>query len=299
MQFVDRVPRPPVVPDELLSAYLARIGVDAAPPSTSALNELHRAHQTAISHESTWIHLGDDWDIDPLAAIARFVQTGRGGYCYHLNGAFASLLRTLGYDVTMHLGAVHGPDGPTTGLGNHMVAQVANLADETNPGGRWHVDVGLGEGLLDPIPLVEGSCRQEPIGYELVRAPGDSPAEHGDWRLRIDHPHCNVEFVAFDSEPVALDAFAAHHFEQSHAATSLFVSMLLVHRRDTAGVDSLIGLVLARIESDRTQQVLDDRDDWFAALADVFSVSLSDVDASRRDALWRKTLTAHEAWANS
>lgn len=286
------------MPDELLPAYLARLGVDAAPPSTAALIALHRAHQIAISHESTWIHLGDEWGLDPLAAIARFVRTGRGGYCYHLNGAFASLLRTLGYDVTMHLGAVHGPDGPTTGLGNHMVVQVAHLADATNPGGRWHVDVGLGEGLLDPIPLIEGSCRQEPIGYELVRAPGDSPVEHGDWRLRIDHPYCNVEFVAFDSAPVSLDAFAAHHDEQSHAATSLFVSMLLAHRRDTAGVDSLIGLVLARIESDRTQQVLDDRNDWFAALADVFGVTLSDVDTARLDALWAKTLTAHEAWAN-
>jgi hypothetical protein len=65
------------------------------------------------------------------------------------------------------------------------------------------------------------------------------------------------------------------------------------------GVDSLIGLVLGRVEAGRTQQVLDDRDDWFDALADVFGVSLLDVDAERRDALWRKTLTAHEAWTTT
>ena len=260
---------------------------------------MHRAHQGALAHESTWIHLGEEWDLDLEAAVARFVGSGRGGYCYHLNGGFAALLQTLGYDVTMHLGAVHGPEGPTGGLGNHMVLRVADLADDANPGGSWYVDVGLGEGLLEPIPLVVGRYRQEPIGYELRAAPEHAPPEHGDRRLLIEHPHCNVHFVAFDSAPVTLDAFAAHHFEQSHAPTSLFVSMLLAHRRDATGVDSMIGLVLGRIEADRTQQVLDDRDDWFDALADVFGVSLLDVDSARRDTLWRRTLDAHEAWAGT
>ncbi len=286
----------PVIPDALLQAYLARIGGEVADPSVDALHTLHRAHQLALSHEDTWIHLGEEWDLDPLAAITRFTEHGRGGYCYHLNGAFGALLHTLGYDVTMHPGAVHGPDGPTAGLGNHMVLQVANLADESNPNGRWHVDVGLGEGLLEPIPLTSGTYEQAPMIYELGRAPEGSPPEHGDWRLRIDHPHCNVKFVAFDSNPVPLDAFAAHHFEQSHAATSLFVAMLLAHRRDATGIDSMIGLVLARIETDRVQQVLDDRDDWFAALADIFGVTLHDRSALQRDDLWRKTHAAHEAW---
>ena len=116
-------------------------------------------------------------------------------------------------------------------------------------------------------------------------------------RVRIDHPHCNVKFVAFDSKPVSLDAFTAHHAELSTEPTSLFVSFLLAHRRDDTGVDSMIGLVLARIEADRTQQVLDDRDDWFDALDDIFGVSLLDVDADRRDALWSKTNAAHEAWS--
>jgi N-hydroxyarylamine O-acetyltransferase len=294
---VDRASAPPSIPDALFGAYLARLGAEVAPPSVDALRELHRAHQCALAHESTWIHLGEEWDLDPLAAVARFTGSGRGGYCYHLNGGFAALLHTLGYEVTMHPGAVHGPEGPTTGLGNHMVLQVAGLPDDTNPAGRWYVDVGLGEGLLEPIPLVAGAYHQDPVGYRLDRAPEAEPPERGDWRLAIDHPYCNVHFVAFDSTPVAIDAFAGHHFEQSHADTSLFVSMLLAHRRDAGGIDSLIGLVLARVEAERTQRVLDDRDDWFAALADVFGITLVDVDTARRDALWHKTLTAHEAWA--
>ena len=34
--------------------------------------------------------------IDPTDALIRIAFQGRGGYCYHLNGAFGSLLRSLG-----------------------------------------------------------------------------------------------------------------------------------------------------------------------------------------------------------
>ncbi len=286
----------PVVPEDLLRAYLRHIDAEAVPPSVAALTELHRVHQMALSHESTWIHLGEEWDLDPLAAIARFTQSGRGGYCYHLNGSFAALLHTLGYAVTVHRGAVPGDEGPTAGLGNHMVLQVANLPNDANPNGRWHVDVGLGEGLLEPIPLMVGQYTQAPIHYELNRAPDDAPPELGDWRLRIEHPYCNVRNVWFDSSPVGFESFAPNHHELSHASTSLFVSMLLAHRRDTTGIDSLIGLVLARVETEKTQQTLEKRGDWFAALADVFGITLQDCDDTQREALWRKTLAAHETW---
>lgn len=289
----------PTFDDELLGAYLRRIGAEHEPPSIEALCRLHRAHQMSLSHESTWIHFGERWTLDPLAAVRRFVNDGRGGYCYHLNGGFASLLHTLGYDVTLHMGTVYGEDRPIEYLGNHAVVQVANLASNANPEGRWHIDVGLGEGLLEPIPLIPGTYAQAPVSYELARAAATDPAEHGDWRLRVDHPYCNVRNVAFDSSPVSLDSFAAHHQEQSTSSTSMFVAMLLAHRRDDTGIDSLIGLNLGRVESVRTQQILETSSDWFAALADVFHITLTDTTAEQRETLWRKTLTAHEAWKQS
>jgi len=45
--------------------------------------------------------------IDPLGS-ARRILGGRGGYCYHLNGAFSALLAWLGVDVSRHLAGVHG-----------------------------------------------------------------------------------------------------------------------------------------------------------------------------------------------
>ncbi len=197
------------------------------------------------------------------------------------------------------MGAVYGDDRPIGHLGNHVVVQVADLASDANPEGRWHVDVALGEGLLEPIPLLSGTYTQAPVVYELVRAALTDPTEHGDWRLRVDHPYCNVRNVAFDSTPVSIDAFADDHVEQSSSPTSMFVSLLLAHRRDESGIDSLIGLNLGRVESQRTQQILETQRDWYAALADVFRVTLTDTTAEQRNALWVKTLTAHEAWQRS
>ena len=45
--------------------------------------------------------------IDPLAS-ARRILGGRGGYCYHLNGALSALLAWLRVDVTRHLAGVYG-----------------------------------------------------------------------------------------------------------------------------------------------------------------------------------------------
>lgn len=56
--------------------------------------------------------LGENWGLDPIASAHRIALHGRGGYCSHLNGAFAELLDSLGYHVHRHVGGVHGPDGP-------------------------------------------------------------------------------------------------------------------------------------------------------------------------------------------
>ena len=49
------------------------------------------------------------------------------------------------------------------------------------PEGRWLVDLGMGDGLHEPLPLAVGAFRQGPFAYGL--RPSD--AEPGGWRF--DH----------------------------------------------------------------------------------------------------------------
>ncbi len=57
---------------ELRDAYLDRLDLEAELPSAEGLRRLHRRHD----------------------AVTRIAHHGRGGYCYHMNGAFGLLLRS-------------------------------------------------------------------------------------------------------------------------------------------------------------------------------------------------------------
>src|SRR5207248_932461 len=118
----------PGMDDALRAAYLRRLGLDREPPSADALRRLHQRHVERVPYETLWIHLGETWDIDVEAAARRIACDARGGYCFHLNGGFSALLESLGYDVSRHVGGVHGPDGPSDGaMTNHLVLTVRGL----------------------------------------------------------------------------------------------------------------------------------------------------------------------------
>ena len=85
--------------DTITAAYLNRLGVGAERPSAEALARLNRAHVERIPYETFWIHLAQGWGIDPAESKRRVATTRRGGYCYQLNGAFRTLLTSLGYGV--------------------------------------------------------------------------------------------------------------------------------------------------------------------------------------------------------
>ena len=66
----------------------------------------------------------------------------------------SELLLALGYDVSRHVGGVHGPVGPAEGdLTNHLVLTVRGLPTDAHPDGTWYVDAGLGDALHEPMPL--------------------------------------------------------------------------------------------------------------------------------------------------
>ncbi|HET8595363.1 MAG TPA: arylamine N-acetyltransferase, partial [Intrasporangium sp.] len=93
----------------------------------------------------------------------RIALHGRGGYCYHLNGAMGLLLSSLGYSVCGHVGGVHGPEGPNPGaMGNHLVLTVVLPPSDDNPGGVWYVDGGLGDALR-AVAARRGSPRPAPL----------------------------------------------------------------------------------------------------------------------------------------
>lgn len=275
-----------------INRYLARLGVaHPGPPSVEGLRALHRAHVERVPYENLEIQLGRPTSTSPLES-ARRIANGRGGYCYHLNGAFGLLLSMLGYGVRRHRGGVQGRDEPKPvgATGNHLALTVHALPTPTNPEGMWFVDVGLGDALHEPLPLRAGEYTDGPFRFALE----PSTVEFLGWRFTHDASG-SFKGLDFRADIAAESEFAAMHRYLSGDERSPFVRVATVQRRDASGVDVLRGLVHERRPGGAARELASSAE-WFGVLADVFGLTLTDVPPAERDALWRRVNAAHQVW---
>ncbi|RPF41285.1 arylamine N-acetyltransferase [Streptomyces sp. Ag109_G2-6] len=275
-----------------LTGYLRRIGVaDPGSPSVEGLYALARAHVERVPFENLDIQLGRPPGIDPALSVRR-IAAGHGGYCFHLNGAFAALLEGLGYDVTRHLGGMHADPEARDAGGDHLALTV-------RVGGREHfVDVGMGDGPLEPLPLRAGAYEQG-FAYRLepLAVTWDEGASEGDgWSLRRDGvptPRMN-----FRSAPASMAGFEPAHRWLSTAEESPFRQSFVMLRRTGRGIDRLHGrmLIHTAVDGARTVRELTGADEFYGAVEEVFGRALDDVTPEDRAALWDRVTRAHEAW---
>jgi N-hydroxyarylamine O-acetyltransferase len=273
----------------LFDAYLDRLRVTREAPSVEALFRLHRAHIERIPYDTTWIHLGERWGVNQQASVEHIALHGRGGYCFHLNGALAALLTDLGYRVEMHVGGVHRDVPIADALTNHLVLTVHDLPSDDNPSGIWYVDTGLGDALYEPMPLMPGRYRQGPREFELSATPGGV----GDWHLAHD-PTGSFVGMAFRAEPASLADFETRHVFLSTSPESSFVRTVSLQRRDASTLSILRALTLTTVTAEGTTSVVvDDRAEWYALLASTFDLDLRTADRVARDRLFDGALESH------
>jgi hypothetical protein len=272
-------------------AFLRRIGVGEydGPPRLEGLSQLHAAYVDTVPYETVQYQFGQGGPLEPEAAAKRIIARQARGYCFQLNGSFALLLTELGYRVKMHRGGVQTPNHPGDVDASHMVLTVSGLVED--PEREWLVDVGLGDGLVTPMPLEPGSAHQEPFDLRL------RPSEKVDgWRVDFD-PRSSLVGMDFESAPVGLDAFAAQHARLSVDPGLPFVGLACAFRRKAASVVILRSVGLMETFADRVDNsIIETPADYFATLADVFQLPLAHLDATHRDQLWRRVWSQYEAF---
>jgi arylamine N-acetyltransferase len=271
--------------------YLGRLGVERSAPSAAAMTELHRAHVELVPYETFWLHLGEGWGITVDESVRRIAVDGRGGYCFHLNAAFAELLDWLGYTVNLHPAGVHDSNGPARPtIGNHVALTVHDLPDDSNPAGTWYLDTGLGDGLHEPLPLVPGTYAQGPTTLTIAGADGV-----GDWSLSTS-PADSFAGVSVIDQPVTIDAFHDRHEFNATSPRSSFVTTVTAQRRSATRVDILRGCVLtSRRTATTSTHTFDHCSDWLDTLDDTFGLRFA-VSRDAIDRLWSQVRAAHRAW---
>ncbi|HBL31564.1 MAG TPA: acetyltransferase [Acidobacteria bacterium] len=140
-----------------VSAYLDRIGYRGSlAPSPATLQALQEAHLLRVPFENLSIHAGQPIVLDLDALFDKVVTRRRGGFCYELNGLFAALLRTLGFEVALLSAGVARGDGSFGPEFDHLTLAI-HLEE------RRLVDVGFGDSFRRPLRL---DAREEQVEGE-------------------------------------------------------------------------------------------------------------------------------------
>jgi N-hydroxyarylamine O-acetyltransferase len=143
--------------------YLARIGYRGpTAPREDTLRGLHLAHLRTVPFENLSVRAREPIVLDEEKLYAKIVVRRRGGFCYELNGLFASLLEALGFRVARLAGRV----GVAGIAFDHMALRVD--LDEA-----WLADVGFGDSFVVPLRLFERGPQEGGCGRRYRIDPRD------------------------------------------------------------------------------------------------------------------------------
>ncbi|MFH8571217.1 arylamine N-acetyltransferase [Streptomyces sp. NPDC017993] len=210
-------------------AYLRRI--DAVRPASrdaDALRSLHLSHLRTVPFENLSIHLGEEIVLAEQPLLDKLVGARRGGFCYELNGAFAALLRALGYEVELLAARVFGPGGPGIPY-DHMALRVLT------PTGPWLADVGFGRHSHYPLSLGERGDQPDPGGAFRIEETSEGDLDV----LRDGEPQYRIE-----QRPRALADFEVGCWWNRTSPTSHFTQSLVCSRLTETGRVTLSGRTL-------------------------------------------------------
>jgi N-hydroxyarylamine O-acetyltransferase len=253
------------VDDKLADEYLGRIGcphVSGADDET--LRSLHRAHQMSVPFENLSIHLGEPIRLTEGDLLAKVVTRRRGGFCYELNGAFALLLSTLGFEVERVAARVYG--GGSLGPPFDHMALVVRTADGTGP---WLADVGFGAHSTYPLLLEDPAEQRDPAGpFQVVQAPDGDLAV-----LKGSEPQYRLERRVRSIEDFVPTCWWQQTAPESHFRAGLICSVLTGDGRISLSGRTLI----TTSNGSRTEVELADDAAVLAAYRDHFGIALDRV----------------------
>jgi N-hydroxyarylamine O-acetyltransferase len=215
--------------------------------------------------------------LDLNLIYAKLVERRRGGWCYELNGLFAWALREFGFAVTLLGSSVGAPAKGTDDDLDHLVLLV-HL--EQQP---WLVDVGFGNGILEPLPLTVGEHQQDFLHFRLEQ-------QADKWYFH-NQPHGGPGY-GFTLLPRRYESFAPRCHALQTSPDSGFVRTTVCHRFTPAGIVSLRGLVLKQYtRAGVVETEIDTLPRYRAVLQETFGLA-----SELADALWDTVWERHRLW---
>jgi N-hydroxyarylamine O-acetyltransferase len=205
-------------------------------------------HRRGVSTEPSW-------------SVPKIVDRGRGGWCYEVNGAFATLLAELGFSVKWLGAGVLPVTGP---MPDHLAIEVS--LDRT-----YLVDVGFGDSFIRPLALDSAGPQDGGTGeyrFEFAGSVTTLLSEHSDGSVRHYWFDRAVDVAPPDFEP------SSHRLQTEPGlkwTQSPFVTRLLNGGPDR--VTLLKDRIKFRQDGVTTEQPIAPGEEWNRALAEWFGMT--------------------------
>jgi len=245
-------------------AYLDRIAYNGPVAATAAvLRNLHRAHMLTVPFENLDIKLGRKIICNEDAIVRKIVEQRRGGFCYELNGAFAALLRELGFKVTLLSARVARQDGSNGPEFDHLTLRV----DLEEP---WLADVGFGDSFLEPLRLKTDI--EQPQGRRNFRL----VEEEGSLHMEMAEPSADWKRqYSFTLLPRKLPDFAGMcHYHQTSPQSSFTQKRICSQATPEGRITLTDGQLIITRNGKREESPLPSEEQWRVALKEYFEIVL-------------------------
>jgi len=249
-----------------VASYLSRLGIgEPERPDREWLSRAHEQHLRTVPFENLDIARGVAIVLDQERILQKIVTGKRGGFCYELNGAFAWLLRQLGFQVDLLSAEVAREDGSFGIPFDHMTLRVE--LDRA-----YLADVGFGDSFRFPLPLESGrEIEQCGFVYRLREKAGWWILERQPTGATVFQPQ-----YRFQLQPRALADFSSGcHYHQtspdSHFTQQNMCSIAVADGRVTLLPDRLI----VTRGGKRTETPVAGHREWERALKEKFGITLA------------------------
>lgn len=253
-----------------IGQYFQRMDYEGSwEPELVTLRALHHRHIESIPFENLDIHSQRPIVLDEVAFFDKIIRQRRGGFCYELNGLFAALLRTLGFQVTYLSGRVSSDGVRDTG------PEFDHLLLEVTWKGSWLVDVGFGDAFAEPLPLAPGLWASQGKLFRL-----ESRGE--DWALWQEQPESGWRLLyVFSRVPRRLEEFSQMCRYHQTSPDSVFRKNRLCTRKTATGRVTLSGTKLIITHQEQRQvRLLEMAEDVERALFEYFGIPRGALDGS-------------------
>ena len=260
-----------------LQSYFARIGY-AGPvePKLACLAGIHRCHALTIPYENLDIQIEVPISHTIDAIFDKLVTRRRGGWCYEMNGLLGWALQEVGFDVLRAPGGIHRCEYGESVWNNHLVLLVRL--------DRLYVaDLGLGDGMREPLPLAPGTYRQGELDFRVEQL------DDGSWRI-FNHSSGYPTDYDLRVEPADDAQLAAYASDLQTSPASVFVENLDCELMSENAISCLTGRVLrVKTRSGTQRRLMASPDEVHQVLRDLFGIEGVDLEP-----IWPKICRRHE-----